>query len=51
MASYREENPGKINVSKGCGDDIPPYLLGDESYSLINWSMTLFKEEEIHTII
>ncbi len=40
-----------FDVSKGCGDDIVPYLLGDECYSLINWSMTPFKEEEIHIIL
>jgi hypothetical protein len=40
-----------FDVSKGCGDDILPYMLGDESYSIVNWIMTLFKEEEIHTIL
>ncbi len=38
-----------FDVSKGCGDDIPPYLLGDQGYSPINWIMTPLKEEKIHT--
>ncbi len=37
-----------FDVSKGCGDDIPPYLLGDQGYSLINWIMRPLKEENIH---
>jgi len=39
-------------VSKGCGNDTPPYLLGDKNYPLIiTWIMTPFKEEGTHTIL
>jgi hypothetical protein len=39
-----------FDVSKGA-DEVAPYLLGDKDYPLIDWNMTLFKENEQHTIL
>ncbi len=38
-----------FNVSKGI-KGIPPYLLGDKGYPLINWIMAPFKEDGCHMI-
>ncbi len=32
-------------------EQIPPYLLGDKGYILINWIMTSFKEDGQHCIL
>jgi len=39
-----------FDVSKGV-DGVTPYLLGDKDYPLIDWNMTLFKDNEQHTIL
>jgi hypothetical protein len=39
-----------FDFSKGI-DEVAPYLLGDKDYPLIDWNMTLFKENEQHTIL
>ncbi len=39
-----------FDVSKGV-DGVAPYSLGDKDYPLIDWIMTLFKENGQHTIL
>jgi len=36
---------------KGCGNGIPPYLLGDKGYPFINWIMTPYKEDGHHIVL
>jgi len=42
---------GLFDITKGCGNGILPYLLGDKRYPLINLIMTLFKEDKHHSIL
>ncbi len=40
-----------LDPSKRYGNGIPPNLLKDKRYSLINWIMTLYKEDGHHIIL
>jgi uncharacterized protein YebE (UPF0316 family) len=46
----RVQNQGLFDVSKSV-DGIPPYLLSDKGYSLINWITTPFKKEGQDSIL
>jgi hypothetical protein len=34
-----------MNVDSGYQDGIPPYLLGDKGYPLLNWIIVPFKSD------
>jgi hypothetical protein len=36
---------GLMNVDSGYQDGIPPYLLGDKGYPLLNWIIVPFKSD------
>jgi hypothetical protein len=40
-----------FNAERGCQDGIPPYLLGDKGYPLLDWLVTPHEEESNHNVL
>ncbi len=42
---------GLFNAERGCQNGIPPYMLGDKGYPLLDWLVTPHQEESDHKVL